>query len=69
MVSGLKHYDTYSVEDNRGGRSFNVSIFDFWDTYLPAYEKAFVEGKAAAVMCSYASENGVPSCANDYLLN
>lgn len=36
---------------------------------MPQYEKAFVDGEAMAVMCSYASENGVPSCANDYLIN
>ncbi len=27
------------------------------------------EAKPAGVMCSYAAENGVPSCANDWLLN
>ena len=69
MISGLKHYTTYTVEDNRGSRSFNISMFDFWDTYLPAYEKAFVEGNAMAVMTSYASENGIPSCANEYNIN
>jgi hypothetical protein len=33
------------------------------------YEIAFVQGEARAVMCSYASINGVPSCANDFILN
>ncbi len=27
------------------------------------------QGNAQAVMCSYASINGVPACADDYLLN
>lgn len=35
MIAGLKHYACYSVEDKRGSRSFDVSTFDFWDTYLP----------------------------------
>lgn len=44
------------------------------DTYLPQYEMAFrkVEqggGAASAVMCSYAGRNGIPSCANNHLLN
>ena len=69
MVSGLKHFDAYSVEDNRAGRSFNISMFDLWDTFLPQYRLGFVEGGAHATMCSYASINGVPSCANNYLLN
>lgn len=30
---------------------------------------AFVNGSAYQVMCSYASENGIPSCASDFLLN
>ena len=69
MVSGLKHYDAYSVEDGRAYRSFNISFFDLWDTYLPQYRIGFVEGNAHATMCSYASINGIPSCANDYILN
>jgi len=68
MVSGLKHYDAYSVEDGRPYRSFNISHFDLWDTYLPQYRIGFAAG-ARATMCSYASINGVPSCANDYILN
>jgi beta-glucosidase-like glycosyl hydrolase len=51
MVSGLKHYDAYSVEDNRAGRSFNISMFDMWDTYLPQYRMGFVDGRAGATMC------------------
>lgn len=69
MIAGLKHYACYSVENGREYRSFAVSTFDFWDSYLPQYQMAFVEGNALQVMCSYASENGVPSCASDFLLN
>eukprot|EP00026_Physarum_polycephalum_P002953 Phypoly_transcript_02962.p1 GENE.Phypoly_transcript_02962~~Phypoly_transcript_02962.p1 ORF type:complete len:862 (+),score=98.40 Phypoly_transcript_02962:97-2586(+) len=71
MIAGLKHYACYSVEDGRFYRSFNVSMFDLWDTYLPQFEMGFLadQGNAQAVMCSYAGVNGVPSCANDYLLN
>ncbi len=69
MMAGLKHYDAYSVENGREYKSFNISMFDFWDTYLPQYRFGFVEGRAAGAMCSYASINGVPSCANDYILN
>ena len=36
---------------------------------MPAYEQAFVEGKATGAMCSYNAINGAPSCANDYILN
>eukprot|EP00026_Physarum_polycephalum_P000650 Phypoly_transcript_00651.p1 GENE.Phypoly_transcript_00651~~Phypoly_transcript_00651.p1 ORF type:complete len:873 (+),score=93.35 Phypoly_transcript_00651:1602-4220(+) len=71
MISGLKHYGCYSIEDDRMARNVNVSMFDLWDTYLPQFEMGFSAeyGNAQAVMCSYASVNGVPSCANDYLIN
>ena len=48
---------------------FNVTAFDFFDTYLPQYQKVFTEANAAGAMCSYTSTNGVPSCANTWLLN
>ena len=57
------------MENKRESRSFDISMYDLWDTYLPHYEKAFVKGNALQVMCAYSSVNGVPSCANDYSLN
>jgi xylan 1,4-beta-xylosidase len=71
MVAGLKHFDAYSVEDNRSSRMFNISQFDLFDTYLYQYKMGFHPsmGNAGAAMCSYAGVNGVPSCAHDYLLN
>lgn len=55
MISGLKHYACYSIENNRAGRSVNVSTFDLWDTYLMQYKMGFDPnlGNAQAVMCSY----------------
>eukprot|EP01113_Clastostelium_recurvatum_P036756 TRINITY_DN5293_c0_g1_i5.p1 TRINITY_DN5293_c0_g1~~TRINITY_DN5293_c0_g1_i5.p1 ORF type:complete len:548 (+),score=129.93 TRINITY_DN5293_c0_g1_i5:1075-2718(+) len=71
MISGLKHYACYSIETDRMSRDVNVSTFDLWDTYLPQYEMGFrsSQGNAQAVMCSYASVNGVPACANNFLIN
>ena len=60
------------------GSKGNFSVFDLWDTYLPPYEAAFIQGAAAGHMCSYISmsvtrggEGGppyVPSCASSYLM-
>ena len=71
MIAGVKHFAAYSVEDQRYSREFNISQFDLYDTYLRQYKMAFgkEEGNAMATMCSYAGINGVPSCANDWLLN
>jgi beta-glucosidase-like glycosyl hydrolase len=71
----LKHYDAYSLED-AGGKpgpsrhNFNavVSVGDLAGTYFPAFKAAVRQGNAKGVMCSYNAVNGVPSCANKFLL-
>eukprot|EP00298_Acanthocystis_sp_HF-20_P010442 c18858_g1_i1.p1 GENE.c18858_g1_i1~~c18858_g1_i1.p1 ORF type:complete len:767 (-),score=379.05 c18858_g1_i1:13-2313(-) len=69
MLAYLKHFTAYSTESNRGHDSYNISMHDFWETYLPQYKIGFLQGNASGVMCSYNAENGYPSCANDYILN
>lgn len=69
MLSSLKHYTAYTIETNRFGINENISVYDLHDSYLPQYELAFTMAEPAGVMCSYASINGVPSCASPYLLN
>jgi len=69
MAMLVKHFTAYSRETNRGHDTYDISMYDLWDTYLPQYEAAFTKGKASGAMCSYNAENGAPSCANGYLLN
>eukprot|EP01061_Rhynchopus_euleeides_P033064 TRINITY_DN551_c0_g1_i1.p1 TRINITY_DN551_c0_g1~~TRINITY_DN551_c0_g1_i1.p1 ORF type:complete len:627 (+),score=254.66 TRINITY_DN551_c0_g1_i1:123-1883(+) len=71
VAMSLKHYTAYSVEDDRGAFAPNISMHDLWETFLSGYERGMQQsgGNATGVMCSYASPNGVPACANDYLLN
>jgi len=69
MIAYLKHLTAYSTETNRGHDDYTISPHDLFETYLPAYERAFTEGKASGAMCSYNAINGAPSCANDYILN
>lgn len=69
MIAGLKHFAAYSVEESRDRFNGIISTFDLFDSYLPHFRQAFVEGGAMMVMGSYASINGVPSCANNFLLN
>ena len=65
----LKHFTAYSVESDRFGFSGNTTLYDLFDSFLPQYEAAFTTASAAGVMCSYMSLNGLPSCANEFLLN
>ncbi|CAJ1379602.1 unnamed protein product [Effrenium voratum] len=67
VAAYLKHYTAYSTETNRGHDTYNISTFDFFDTYLPQYKLAFT-AQPTGVMCSYNAENGRPSCANDFIL-
>ncbi len=69
MLTYLKHFTAYSTETNRGHDTYNISMHDFFDTYLAQYKIAFTEGKPVGAMCSYNAENGHPSCANDFILN
>lgn len=41
---------------------------DLADTYLPAFQACVEVGRVSSIMCSYNAVNGVPSCANSYLL-
>jgi beta-D-xylosidase 4 len=69
VLAYLKHFTAYSRETDRGRDTYNISTYDLFDTYLPQYEVAFVEGNATGAMCSYNGVNGAPSCANSWLLN
>lgn len=69
VVATPKHFDAYSgPEPLRHSFSAAVSPHGFQDTYLPAFRMAVVDGHADSVMCSYNAINGVPSCANAFLL-
>jgi len=69
MLAYLKHYTAYSRETDRGHDTYNIALHDFYDTYLAQYEIAFTQGNATGAMCSYNGENGIPSCANNFILN
>lgn len=70
-----KHYAGYSLEqwDGVSRHEFDAIIGeqDFADTYLPAFEACASpsRGAASSMMCSYNAVNGVPSCANEWLLS
>lgn len=49
--SYLKHFDAYSTETNRMHSDFNISQFDWWDTFLPQYKRVFTEANAGTSVC------------------
>ncbi|MCU0488862.1 MAG: glycoside hydrolase family 3 C-terminal domain-containing protein [Anaerolineales bacterium] len=65
-----KHYAVHSgPEKLRHSFDARPSRFDLHNTYLPAFKKLVQEAKVEAVMGAYNAVDGVPACANPFLLN
>lgn len=54
---------------NRHNFDAAITQQDLTDFYLPAYQDCVEKGNVTGLMCSYNAVNGVPSCANDWLLD
>lgn len=68
-VACAKHYAVHSgPEENRHSFDARPSLFDLWDTYLPAFRELVTKAKVHGVMCAYNRLNGQPCCGNDPLL-
>ncbi|KAG6820598.1 hypothetical protein H0H93_014514 [Arthromyces matolae] len=72
VVADCKHFAAYDIENWEGNdrTSFNaqVTLQDLSEYYLPPFQSCVRDAKVGSVMCSYNSVNGIPSCANAYLL-
>ena len=72
VVATCKHFAAYDLEDwgNVTRHTFDaiVSTQDLSEYYLPSFRSCTRDAKVDAVMCSYNAVNGVPSCADSYLL-
>ncbi|KAG6896618.1 hypothetical protein C0992_007086 [Termitomyces sp. T32_za158] len=71
-VADCKHFAAYDLEDWQGIDRFTfdaqVSNQDLSEYYLPPFQTCVRDAKGGSVMCSYNSVNGIPACANSYLL-
>ena len=68
-VACAKHYAVHSgPEHNRHSFDARPSLFDLWDTYLPAFRELITRTKVHGVMCAYNRLDGQPCCGNDPLL-
>ncbi|WP_125721342.1 glycoside hydrolase family 3 protein [Flavobacterium ustbae] len=65
-----KHYAVHSgPESLRHTFDVDVSSYELWDTYLPAFKKLVTESNVAGVMCAYNAFRTQPCCASDILMN
>ncbi|XP_067675105.1 uncharacterized protein [Haliotis asinina] len=69
--AGCKHFAAYDGPENipSSRMTFDavVSERDLRTTFLPAF-RACVKAGSLSIMCSYNSVNGIPACANEYIL-
>ncbi|REG96108.1 glycoside hydrolase family 3 C-terminal domain-containing protein [Flavobacterium aquicola] len=64
-----KHYAVHSgPEPSRHVFDVDVSAYDLWDTYLPAFQKLVTESHVVGVMCAYNAFRTQPCCASDILM-
>ena len=72
IITTCKHFAGYDVEDWEGNlrTEFDaiITIQDLSEYYLPSFKSCARDANVHAIMCSYNAVNGVPSCANEYLL-
>ena len=72
IAADCKHFDAYDLENWNGTDRHHfdarVSDQDLVETFLPPFESCIRDAKVASIMCSYNAINGVPACANKFLL-
>jgi beta-D-xylosidase 4 len=72
IVADCKHFAGYDLENWMGNLrySFNaiISNQDLSEFFLPPFQSCVRDAKVGSVMCSYNAVNGIPSCADTYLL-
>ncbi|KAF2636649.1 glycoside hydrolase [Massarina eburnea CBS 473.64] len=71
VVATCKHFAGYDMENWNGNERYQfdaqISQQDLVEYYLPPF-KSCVDANVGAFMCSYNAVNGVPTCADPYLL-
>ncbi|KAL9617661.1 MAG: hypothetical protein Q9160_007578 [Pyrenula sp. 1 TL-2023] len=72
VVATCKHFAAYDLESWNGNFRYQfdaqVNSQDLVEYYLPPFQQCARDSNVGAVMCSYNSVNGVPACADPYLL-
>ena len=68
IIATCKHYAAYDIETGRNGDDLNPTQQDLAEFYSLGFKTCIRDAKAGATMCSYNAVDGIPSCANRYLL-
>jgi len=68
ILATPKHFVANNEENRRNDGSADVDETSLREYYFPAFRMSVEEGQAASVMGAYNALNGVPCCANPFLL-
>lgn len=72
IIATCKHFAGYDLEDWDGDVRYGfdalITSQDLAEYYLPPFQQCARDSNVGSVMCSYNAVNGVPSCANSYLM-
>ena len=68
LVATSKHFVANNEENRRLDGSAEVDMRSLREYYFPAFRRSIEQGKATSVMGAYNALNGVPCCANPFLL-
>jgi len=72
IIATCKHYVGYDMEKWGGTdrHSFNakINMQDLAEYYMPPFQQCARDSKVGSFMCSYNAVNGVPTCADTYVL-
>ncbi|KAL1902416.1 hypothetical protein Sste5346_001396 [Sporothrix stenoceras] len=73
VIATCKHFAAYDLENSGSTTRFNfdakVTMQDLAEYYLPPFEKCARDAHVGSIMCSYNAVNGIPACANAYLMD
>lgn len=72
IVATCKHYAGNDFEDwngvSRHDFDARLTLQDMAEYYLLPFQQCARDSQVGSIMCAYNAVNGVPSCANDYLM-
>ncbi|SPO01877.1 related to xylan 1,4-beta-xylosidase [Cephalotrichum gorgonifer] len=72
VIATCKHYAGNDFENWNGVTRHDfdaqISLQDLSEYYLAPFQQCTRDSKAGSIMCAYNAVNGVPSCANEYLI-
>jgi beta-D-xylosidase 4 len=72
IVATCKHFVGYDLENWNGNHRYQfdaqISSQDMVEYYMPPFQSCARDSNVGAFMCSYNAVNGVPTCADPYLL-